>query len=486
MTTKTIKLAALALVAAFGVRAEVGETWTADDDSSYQCQTISENQNTARITKYVGSETDITIPQVLQNGGVNYTITTIGCEAFRNNTKITKVSMPHVVKIEDGQENGDYHYGAFSGCSSLNEILMPCVTNIGASAFYGLRHVTKLEMPNVQHIGHSAFRSFISDVGAKFDLVLTNLASMSENAFRAANAIQSVDFPRLEIIPAYAFEKNFGLISASIPKAKEIGVNGFAGCRALKTVVLPRVRNVWVNGFGQESGENKVCSSLQTVYLPMATNFCDNAFLKATIGTNFKYPYCMESNYYDPGDSTKGAFAGATFNGGKSGQCYYVHQYSPLAGKTAMEQKAGRSSPAVCVYGGLWRDGQGRVWIYDDRDTSDYSWTNEVTIVAVRTEAGDLVSGAVTVPKRFTIGDDASGKTNFTVKAIADCAFWENTGLTGVKIPQGVTNVGYSAFADCPNLIIKVPQNAKELKEALIAEYGRRCVRSGGLMIIVK
>ncbi len=77
------------------------------------------------VVEYVGVEKEVTIPSKVNNQGFDYTVTSIGEEAFLND-KLTGVDIPHTVtRIGDG---------AFRD-NELTEVVIP-VARIGASAFH--------------------------------------------------------------------------------------------------------------------------------------------------------------------------------------------------------------------------------------------------------------------------------------------------------------------------------------------------------------
>lgn len=101
----------------------------------------------ATITAYLGSDADITVPSEL--GG--YTVTTIGAEAFKDNTTITSVYMYNNITSIGNQ--------AFAGCINLGSVTLGNgVTSIGSSAFSGCTSLTRIHIPKkVTNIGTNAF-----------------------------------------------------------------------------------------------------------------------------------------------------------------------------------------------------------------------------------------------------------------------------------------------------------------------------------------
>lgn len=68
---------------------------------------------------------------------------------------------------------------------------------------------------------------------------------------------------------------------------------------------------------------------------------------------------------------------------------------------------------------------------------------------------GKACTGEVTVPEG--------------VVSIADKAFYNNRGLTGLILPEGVTRIGKYAVGGCPNLkFVQVPESVTEVGECAL------------------
>ena len=99
-----------------------------------------------------GADTEtVKIPSTVTRGGVRYTVTSIGVEAFLDCVNLTSITIPRsVTSIGEG---------AFWECDNLTSITIPSsVTSIGNWAFYDCESLTSITIPSsVTSIGNDAF-----------------------------------------------------------------------------------------------------------------------------------------------------------------------------------------------------------------------------------------------------------------------------------------------------------------------------------------
>ena len=102
-------------------------------------------------TKPLSSSTSITIPNTVTINGVQYKVTSIANNAFKNDKVLTKITIPSNVK-QIGKQ-------AFSGCKKLKSVVIgKNVTTIGDKAFYKCIAINKLIIPsNVKKLGTQVF-----------------------------------------------------------------------------------------------------------------------------------------------------------------------------------------------------------------------------------------------------------------------------------------------------------------------------------------
>lgn len=173
---KQITSVFLAVIMVFGIFAIVPFTASAATSGAFEYKVLN---GTAEITAYNGSATELTIPSEL--GGCE--VTSIGKNAFKNNTSIKNLTIPDSVK-----KIGD---SAFSMCKLTSLTLGDGVTTIELQAFMGCPLTSITFGNNLRVIGDKTF------VACK----LTNIAipdgviRIGMNAFQNCANLASVTIP---------------------------------------------------------------------------------------------------------------------------------------------------------------------------------------------------------------------------------------------------------------------------------------------------
>lgn len=320
----------------------VGLDFSAYATTSGDFEYITLDDGTAKITKYTGSKTSVSIPSKLDGK----TVTVLGYEAFYS-CSVERVIIPNSVTNIDTRAfyyceslenitipNSVINIGnsAFDRCVSLENITIPnSVTNIGNWAFSDCESLTGITIPNsVISIGNRAFGSCANlskvSIGsglktlgrAAFDFCydLTEFAVSSSNKYFSAvkgvlynkDKTAIIKYPSgitdsfftipntVKTIEEGAFSQSY-LQSISIPDCvTSIGDDAFYACRSLTNVTIPdSVITIGDGAFGTCTGlENihfgsnlksigemafSVCYSLKRIDLPDSlTNIGDWAF----------------------------------------------------------------------------------------------------------------------------------------------------------------------------------------------------------------
>lgn len=282
----------IALFAALYVFAQEFES----DGIRYYITSIQDKTASISYGEHSGN---LTIPSKVSYNEIEYDVTVIDFEAFRDCINLTSVTIPEGVLYI-----GEY---AFYGCSNLKSISIPkSVMEIGWAAFSGCSSLTSITIPDNATIygldlsGCSSLTTITIPESVTvlfgFDLSgCSNLTSFSipegmtyikEEAFKNCSSLKSIIIPEsVDIIYYGAFSGCSGLTSITIPNSvTTIQQSTFSGCNNVITLSIPES----VTCIGQGAFNN--CDSLKSVYCYIKTpiNY-DNAFYLKTYSTATLY-----------------------------------------------------------------------------------------------------------------------------------------------------------------------------------------------------
>ena len=203
------------------------ETATTGTYGEYKYQELP--NGTIEVTAYTGDDTQVEIPKQISGK----TVTSVGANAFFENTKLQKVKIPETVtKLQ---------YQAFRSCTSLTEVVVP-------------------KDGNLQTVGESAFRECTAL--QKFDFPNCTEA-VEKNAFLSCGSLQAVQFGKqMTTIGERAFA-GCGLTSIRIQDSiKEVGAWAFSDCEELEYVYLGKgISEIRESMFSS-------CSKLKNIIIP--------------------------------------------------------------------------------------------------------------------------------------------------------------------------------------------------------------------------
>lgn len=216
----------------------------------------------AKITKYTGSDADVTIPATFEGCMVS----SIGYEAFAGCQLLETVNIPNSVtalenstflrcsslkSIRISEQMIDIGFSSFDYCTSLNEIIVdeknPSYKSVDGVLYN--KDVTRL----------------ITVPGARTSVNIPNTVSEIEAAaFRGCASLSSINIPdSVKEIGAAAFTDCSALENIFLPHGiTKLEMETFNGCSSLQSITIPS----GVTKIGQSAFAN--CTSLEVITLP--------------------------------------------------------------------------------------------------------------------------------------------------------------------------------------------------------------------------
>ena len=207
--------------------------------------------NTAEVTSYKGSETEVVIPSSVSYSNKAYIVTSLGGWCFSNAMSITSVTIPSTVTSV-----GTY---CFSSCHSLTKLTIPAsVTSIGYRSI--------MNCPNLEELSVEPGNPIYDSRNNCNAIIETETNTM-------LSGCQSTVIPEtVTSLGDNCFSECFNLNSITIPESvTSLGEFCFGQCGNIKTIVIPNsVTSMGDWCFNQ-------CVSLETVTLSTSLTSLPNS-----------------------------------------------------------------------------------------------------------------------------------------------------------------------------------------------------------------
>ena len=352
----------------------------------------------------------------------------------------------HTVKLPKNTP-GDFiiPMATFSWCSSLKSIEFPANTRrIDQLAFYrtgienlDLTTITSNEIFVEGYYTFAACESLTSvTANSNFRFGNTSLYTFQDCKALKTFTVNGSGDDYIKITPD-AFRWCENLESVNVYRLKGTGENNemdsvFVGCKSLKEVIStcePEVNKVGYGCFLD-------CESLETVTLPKQAFKVNESAFKG----------CAALQSLDLANVT--LIGTKAFNGCNALTSISINDIPILENEDAFDE---------------WHFTNTRIAVPDEKYstfTTDAFWSKFGNFKHPSLFAYNEVTGGYSVSKsQYALDEDFIGMLeipgqyeNGNVVAIAENAFKDYTGLTGVTLPEGLTSIGDNAFAGCTNI----------------------------------
>ena len=208
---------------------------------------------------------EVVIPSSITVEGKEYTVKSIGNEAFYKCSGLTSVDIPNSVT-----SIGDYAFGGYTGLTSIN--IPNSVTSIGDCALFGCSGLKDVIIVNNMFV-------HLPETYSGHYSIPENISQIIGGAFYNCKGLTSVTIPNsVTSIGDYTFYNCSGLTSITIPNSvTSIGRSAFYNCSGLTSVTIPNS----VTSIGDYTFYN--CSGLTSVTIPNSvTSIRDAAFRRCS------------------------------------------------------------------------------------------------------------------------------------------------------------------------------------------------------------
>ncbi|MCI9641884.1 MAG: leucine-rich repeat protein [Eubacterium sp.] len=416
---------------------------------------------TAEITKYNGNESDLTIPNMLND----YAVTHIGEKAFYQNKDISHLTISQNIAIIGNS--------AFAECSNLEYITFPEVMfEIGENAFQLCDSLLSLNLP--KGLTKISAYSFDRCYSLKSVVIPEGVISIEESAFSSGRTLKQVTLPSsLEKIEDQAFSycafttidlpknlKSFGsrgafsgskLKNITIPDGvKELPWQLFSHCSELETVVIPdsvitiasevfldcnKLENIVLPKNLMNLSGFRGCENLQNFVVPNSvTCIYQMAFADCKSLTELVLPSkCKEikvNAFKNCSNLTKITI--------KNDDCYIWNEAIPE--QTVIYCSENSTAAAYAKEHG------NPVVYFEEAIDYDYIVRSDGTVSITKYKGNQT---------DLTVLYELNGRK---VVSIGDSAFSDKTQLQSILLPDELTGIGNSAFSGCSALSsIQIP-----------------------------
>ena len=402
---------------------EQGDIVIWESDAGGVLYQVSSDGAYVEVIGYEGTQTDVKIADTY-NG---LPVTTIAENAFSEKSEITSVIIPSSVT--------SIGLGAFSGCSSLEEITLPFV---GAKA--GVTSNDTYQYPFGYIFGTLSYQG---GTATKQYYYGSSLSKPTNTTYYIPSNLKKVTVTGGNILYG-AFHNCSSLTSVTIPDSvTSIGNSAFSNCSSLTSVTIPDgVTSIGVEAFYK-------CTRLQSVTIPDSVT---------SIG-NSAFSNCSSLTSVVIGNSVT-SIGQSAFNG-----CSSLTSVTIPDGVTWIDMWAFSNCSSLTSVYITDIEAWCNISFYSDDANPLCNGANLYLNNELVTEL--VIPDTITEIKDYTFYNCSSLRSVVvpsSVTSIGDGAFSGCTSLTSIEIPNSVTSIGGSVFNECSSLTsIEIPNSVTSI-----------------------
>ncbi|MBO7219545.1 MAG: leucine-rich repeat protein, partial [Clostridia bacterium] len=205
------------------------------------------------LISYIGSATEVVVPDYLDVTNFDTVIHTISATAFRGNSNITSIRFGDEVSLIEGitinEPSDNVNTAAFYGCSKLEEIKFDNTVEvtIGACAFYNCRALTTVTFSaEIINLGEYAFYSNVSlrEVVGVNNITIGAYTFYDCSSLVQVGASNNVVKVKNTTLPEYAFFRCGSVSSFDLTEVTAIETCALNSCGGVTDLVLTQVTSI--------------------------------------------------------------------------------------------------------------------------------------------------------------------------------------------------------------------------------------------------